>query len=138
MYSSPSDGKDAVRYVGELARRRGAKIVTKSKSMATEEIELNRRLEEDYADLDLEIVETDLGEWIAQLSGDTPSHIIGPILHLNLRQVTEILSEAAGEELPPDVEVLTKFARERLRGEVPRGGHRHHRRELRGSQRPAP
>lgn len=110
-----SDGEDAVRYVGELARRRGARIVTKSKSMATEEIELNRRLEEDYADLDLEIVETDLGEWIAQLSGDTPSHIIGPILHLNLRQVTEILSEAAGEELPPDVEALTQFARERLR-----------------------
>lgn len=110
-----SDGEDAVRYVGELARRRGAKIVTKSKSMATEEIELNRRLEEDYADLDLEIVETDLGEWIAQLSGDTPSHIIGPILHLNLRQITEILSDAAGKQLPPDVEALTKFARERLR-----------------------
>ncbi len=110
-----ADGEDAARYVGELARRRGAKIVTKSKSMATEEIELNRRLEEGYADLDLEIVETDLGEWIAQLSGDTPSHIIAPILHLNLRQVTEILSGAAGEKLPPDVEALTRFARERLR-----------------------
>ncbi len=109
------DGEDAVRYVGELAWRRGAKVVTKAKSMATEEIELNRRLEEDYADLDLEIVETDLGEWIAQLSGDTPSHIIGPILHLNLRQVTEILSNAAGKQLPPDVEALTKFARKRLR-----------------------
>ena len=110
-----SDGEDVVRYVGELARWRGAKVVAKSKSMATEEIELNRRLEEDYADLDLEIVETDLGEWIAQLSGDTPSHIIGPILHLNLKQVTEILSGAAGEKLPPDVEALTKFARKRLR-----------------------
>ena len=110
-----SDGEDVVRYVGELAQRRGAKVVAKSKSMATEEIELNRRLEEDYADLELEIVETDLGEWIAQLSGDTPSHIIGPILHLNLRQVTEILSGAAGEKLPPDVEALTKFARKRLR-----------------------
>src|ERR671916_2195733 len=59
-------GEDVVRYVGDLARRRGAKVITKSKSMATEEIELNHRLEEDYADLDLEIVETDLGEWIAQ------------------------------------------------------------------------
>ncbi|CAN5651764.1 LutB/LldF family L-lactate oxidation iron-sulfur protein [soil metagenome] len=110
-----NDGEDVTRYIGELARRRGAGIITKSKSMATEEIELNRRLEEDYADLDLEVVETDLGEWIAQLSGDTPSHIIGPILHLNLRQITEILSEAAGEKLPPDVAALTKFARERLR-----------------------
>ena len=68
-------GEDVVRYVGDLARRRGAKVITKSKSMATEEIELNKRLEEEYADLDLEIVETDLGEWIAQLAGDTPSHI---------------------------------------------------------------
>lgn len=108
-----SDGEDAVRYIGELARRRGAKVIAKSKSMATEEIELNRRLEEGYAGL--EIVETDLGEWIAQLSGDTPSHIIAPILHLNLRQVTEILSETAGKRLPPDVEALTGFARERLR-----------------------
>ncbi|HZY64796.1 MAG TPA: LutB/LldF family L-lactate oxidation iron-sulfur protein [Rubrobacteraceae bacterium] len=110
-----SDGEDVARYVGELARRHGAKVIAKSKSMATEEIELNRRLEEGYADLGLEIVETDLGEWIAQLSGDTPSHITGPILHLNLRQVTEILSEAAGEKLPPDVEALTKFAHKRLR-----------------------
>jgi L-lactate dehydrogenase complex protein LldF len=57
-----SEGEDVVRYIGDLARRKGAKVITKSKSMATEEIELNRRLEEDYADLGLEIVETDLGE----------------------------------------------------------------------------
>ncbi len=109
------DGEDVVRYVGDLARRRGTKVITKSKSMATEEIELNHRLEEDYADLDLEIVETDLGEWIAQLAGDTPSHIVGPILHMNRRQVTDVLSEAAGEKLPPDVEALGTFARKRLR-----------------------
>src|SRR5215217_16274 len=109
------DGDDAVRYVGELARRKGAKVITKSKSMATEEIELNRRLEEEYADLELEIVETDLGEWIAQLAGDTPSHIVGPILHMNRQQVTDVLSGVAGEPLPPDVEALTRFARERLR-----------------------
>jgi L-lactate dehydrogenase complex protein LldF len=77
------DGDDVVRYVGDLARRRGAKLLVKSKSMATEEIELNRHLEEDFADLGLEIVETDLGEWVAQLAGDRPSHIIGPILHMN-------------------------------------------------------
>ncbi len=108
-------GEDVVRYIGDLARRRGSKVVTKSKSMATEEIELNRRLEEAYADLDLEIVETDLGEWIAQLAGDTPSHIVGPILHMNLERITEVLSETAGEPLPPDVEALGSFARKRLR-----------------------
>src|SRR5215203_4411846 len=86
------DGEDVVRYVADLARRRGAKLIAKSKSMATEEIELNRRLEQDYADLGLEIVETDLGEWIAQLAGDHPSHIVGPILHMNREQVAEVLS----------------------------------------------
>src|SRR5829696_3244041 len=110
-----ADGEDVVRYIGDLARSKGAKVITKSKSMATEEIELNRRLEEDYADLDLEIVETDLGEWIAQLAGDTPSHIVGPILHMNRRRVAEVLSGAAGEEMPPDVEALGTFARRRLR-----------------------
>jgi L-lactate dehydrogenase complex protein LldF len=109
------DGEDAVRYVGELARQKNAKIITKSKSMATEEIELNHRLEESYADLGLEIVETDLGEWIAQLAGDTPSHIVGPILHMNRRRIAEVLSRAAGEEMPPDVEALGTFARRRLR-----------------------
>ena len=109
------DGEDVVRYVGDLARRRGTKVITKSKSMATEEIELNHRLEEDYADLDLEIVETDLGEWIAQLAGDTPSHIVGPILHMNRRRIAEVLSGAAGEKMPPDVEALGSFARKRLR-----------------------
>jgi L-lactate dehydrogenase complex protein LldF len=107
------DGEDVVRYIGDLAQRKGAKIITKSKSMATEEIELNRRLEEDYAGL--EIVETDLGEWIAQLAGDTPSHIVGPILHMNRKRITEVLSRTAGEELPPDVEALGSFARRRLR-----------------------
>ena len=109
------DGEDAVRYVGDLARRRNAKVIAKSKSMATEEIELNRRLEEDYAGLGLEIAETDLGEWIAQLADDHPSHIVGPILHMNRRQVAEILSGVAGEKLPPNAEDLAAFARKRLR-----------------------
>jgi L-lactate dehydrogenase complex protein LldF len=109
------DGESVVRYVGDLARRKGAKVITKAKSMATEEIELNHRLEEAYADLDLEIVETDLGEWIAQLAGDTPSHIVGPILHMNRRRIAEVLSGAAGENMPPDVEALGSFARKRLR-----------------------
>jgi L-lactate dehydrogenase complex protein LldF len=110
-----SDGEEVARYVASLARRRGAKVIAKSKSMATEEIELNRRLEEDHADLGLEIVETDLGEWVAQLAGDHPSHIVGPILHMNRRQVADILSRVAAEKLPPNIEDLARFARKRLR-----------------------
>ncbi len=110
-----SDGEDVVRYIGDLAREKNARVITKSKSMATEEIELNHRLEEDYADLDLEIVETDLGEWIAQLAGETPSHIVGPVLHMNRQRIAEVISGAAGERMPPDVEALGTFARKRLR-----------------------
>ena len=109
------DGEDVVRYVADLARRRDARIIAKSKSMATEEIELNRRLEEDYADLGLEIVETDLGEWIAQLADDHPSHIVGPIIHMNRERVADILSGVAEKKLPPNVEDLARFARKRLR-----------------------
>ena len=109
------DGEAVVRYIGDLARRRGTKVITKSKSMATEEIELNRRLEEEYADLDFEIVETDLGEWIAQLAGDHPSHIVAPIVHMNRHRVAEVLSGVTGEKLPPDVQALASFARRRLR-----------------------
>jgi len=108
-------GEDVVRYVGELAQRRGARVIAKSKSMATEEIELNRRLEERYADLGLEIVETDLGEYVAQLAGETPSHIVGPILHMSKERVARVISGAAGREMPPDVAALGAFARERLR-----------------------
>ncbi|MBA2443361.1 MAG: iron-sulfur cluster-binding protein [Rubrobacter sp.] len=110
-----SDGEEVVNYVGELARRRGSKVVTKSKSMATEEIELNRRLEESYGELGLEIIETDLGEWIAQLAGDHPSHIVAPIVHMNRHQIADVLSGVAGEALPPNVEDLLQFARKRLR-----------------------
>lgn len=109
------DGEDVTRYIGELARRRGAGTIVKSKSMATEEIELNRRLEEGYGELGLEIVETDLGEWIAQLAGHTPSHIVGPIVHMNRHQIADVLSGVAGERLPPNVEDLMQFARKRLR-----------------------
>src|SRR5919202_423398 len=80
------DGEDVVRYIGDLARRREAKVLAKSKSMATEEIELNRRLEEDYGDLGLEIVETDLGEWIAQLAGAPHAQIPPPPPHINRPQ----------------------------------------------------
>ena len=110
-----ADGADAARYIAELARRRGAKTLVKSKSMASEEIELNRRLEEDFPELGLEVVETDLGEWVAQLGGDHPSHIIAPIVHLNRHQVADILSKVAGETLPATVPDLLRFARARLR-----------------------
>ena len=70
--------EDANAYIQEVVKRKNGKKVVKSKSMVTEEIGLNKALE----DIGTEVVETDLGEWILQLDGDAPSHIVTPALAL--------------------------------------------------------
>jgi L-lactate dehydrogenase complex protein LldF len=98
---------EACDFVERLARDRGVKIAVKSKSMVTEEIHLNERLER----AGIEVVETDLGEYIIQLSGEKPYHIIAPALHKTREQVAELLGAA------PDAtaEQLTAIARRVLR-----------------------
>lgn len=103
---------DAVRYIAELARRNGVELITKSKSMVSEEISLNHALEE----AGLHVVETDFGEYVVNLSGARPSHMISPIAHLNRYQVAGLLSEDTGEALSgDDIAELTRAARRRLR-----------------------
>lgn len=107
-----ADGAEACRYIVGLARARGAHVVAKSKSMATEEIKLNEALE----GAGFEVVETDLGEWILQLAGQRPSHIIAPAVHLNRDQVADLFREEAGrDDIPSDRESLVAHARMRLR-----------------------
>ena len=106
-----ADASDAATYVTSLAQKAGGGIVVKSKSMASEEIGLNSALES----AGIEPVETDLGEYIVQLGGDHPSHIITPAIHKSKRDVARILSQVAGRELPDDASELTKFARAELR-----------------------
>ena len=77
------DAAEARQIVLDIARRRGAKTVTKGKSMISEEIALNDALEA----AGITPVETDLGEYIIQLRGEIPSHIIGPAVHLTKEQV---------------------------------------------------
>ena len=74
---------EACEIVTELARERGVKSVTKGKSMVSEEIGLNAALER----AGIEAIETDLGEYIIQLRGEAPSHIIAPAVHLNQEDV---------------------------------------------------
>jgi L-lactate dehydrogenase complex protein LldF len=107
------DGSSANRYIVELARRHDVRTIVKGKSMATEETGLNGALER----AGLEVVETDLGEWIIQLAHQTPSHIIAPAVHLDRFQVRDILQPLAppGVELDPDPERLANFARGQLR-----------------------
>jgi len=106
-----ADGKECVEIVLRLARERGVRSVVKSKSMATEEIHLNAALEA----VGITVTETDLGEWIIQLAGERPSHIIAPAIHKTTRQIAELFSAAVGEQLPPEPEALTAAARQALR-----------------------
>ena len=106
-----ADAEEARRIIGRLAKERGVKLVTKSKSMATEEIALNPYLEGEG----IEVVETDLGEWIIQLGHDTPSHLIAPAIHWTREEVAKLFTAETGEHQEPDIEKLVKVARRRLR-----------------------
>lgn len=105
------DGKEANEIILDLINERGAKMVVKSKSMATEEIHLNHALE----NAGIEPIETDLGEWIIQLAHETPSHIVVPAIHKTKQQIADLFVEKVGIEPTEDVSVLTQTARNILR-----------------------
>lgn len=106
-----ADAEEARAIIGRLARERGVKLVTKSKSMATEEIGLNPYLEGEG----IEVVETDLGEWIIQVGNDHPSHLIAPAIHWTREEVADLFTGVTGEQQEPDIDKLVKVARRRLR-----------------------
>ena len=106
-----ADGADACRIVVDILTAAGAKRVVKSKSMTSEEIHLNPALEA----AGIEPVETDFGEYIIQVAGHRPSHLVAPAMHLRAPEVAKILSPEAGVELPADATQLAAFARIRLR-----------------------
>lgn len=103
--------EDARRYIIELAARRGVRVAVKSKSMMTEEIELNRALEA----AGVEAVETDLGEYIVQLAGERPSHINMPAIHKTRGDVAELFTEKLGVEMDGDIAQMAGLARRVLR-----------------------
>ena len=105
------DAAEANRIVCKLARERGASLVVKAKSMTTEEIHLNAALEAEGIDA----VETDLGEYIIQLAGETPSHIIAPAIHKTKGQIAELFTARLGVESTNDIAKLTSTARQVLR-----------------------
>ncbi len=87
--------EDANRYIYELCQRKGIDLVVKSKTMVSEETELNAYLEE----RGISPVETDLGEWVAQLAHERPSHMVMPIIHKTRQQVGNLLTETLGREI---------------------------------------
>ena len=109
-------GDDANSIVLDLARRCKARTIVKSKSMTTEEIGLNAALEK----ADRPVVETDLGEYIIQLAGETPSHIIVPAIHKTRGEIGRLFAKRLRVPYTDDPEELTKIARRVLRTEFAR------------------
>lgn len=105
------DAQQACTIIREISEAANAKTVVKSKSMVTEEIGLNHELE----NVGMEVVETDLGEWIVQLAGQTPAHIVIPAINFSRESVHQLFEEKLQRKLPSDAESLTMIAREELR-----------------------
>ena len=102
---------EANAYIVDVCRKAGAQLAAKSKSMATEEIGLNEALEA----AGVRAVETDLGEYILQLAGEHPVHIIAPAIEKTKEDVAELLSQVDGRPVAPELEELTRAARRQLR-----------------------
>ncbi len=102
---------EANRIVYRIAREHGVQTVIKAKSMLSEEIGLN-----DYLiGKGLEVLETDLGEYIIQLAGEPPSHLTGPAVHKSRKEIAELFTHCLGVPYNDDPEVLTAAARKVLR-----------------------
>ncbi len=105
------DARHARQLIETIALNKGVKTVVKGKSMVTEEIALNEAL----ADCGIEVSETDLGEFIIQLAGEPPSHLVGPAIHKTKEQIAELFSEKLGVRRMEDPQEMTMFARKTLR-----------------------
>ena len=102
---------DVADFVLSLAKERGSHLIVKSKSMTTEEIDFNERVEHHG----LEAVETDLGEYILQLAEQKPYHIVAPALHMTRYEVADVFTDKLGIEREVVPENLTMIARRILR-----------------------
>jgi len=108
-----NDAADVHRIVLDIARRANVQKVIKAKSMATEEVHLNHALEE----AGMHVVETDLGEYIIQLNGEPPSHIVAPVLHRRIEDIADIMHRKLDIPLTFDPEMMCSVARAKLRQE---------------------
>ena len=106
-----NDSQDALDAIGKICKEKNCKTLVKSKSMVTEEIHLNKYLE----DNGIESVETDLGEYIQQLDGEAPYHIVTPAMHKSKEDVARLFAEKLGVPGGLSPEELTQVARRNLR-----------------------
>lgn len=108
-----NDGPEAIRIAQNLAAKNGVRKVVKSKSMVSEEIHLNAALEA----IGVRPIETDLGEYIIQLDNEPPSHILAPVIHKRMEDISKVFQREL--DIPPtlDPEVMCSAARAELRKE---------------------
>ena len=106
--------KDAVNYVLDIASKKKVQRVVKGKSMTSAEIGIDDALEQ----AGINVVETDLGEYIIQLNQDTASHIIAPCIHLNRKQIGRLFNEKLDIPYTDDPPTLTQEARKALRKQL--------------------
>lgn len=104
-------GEEAMEYIRNLVKEKGVKTIVKSKSMASEEIHMNHVLGDDG----VQVQETDLGEFIIALEGNTPVHMVMPALHLNKEQVADYFTEYTKEKNEPIIAEEVKTARKIMR-----------------------
>jgi L-lactate dehydrogenase complex protein LldF len=105
------DGEEAIKEILTLLKKANAKSVVKSKSMTTEEIHLNEALEKNK----IESIETDLGEYIQQIDGESPYHIVTPAMHKSKEDVAKLFHTKFGLPLESTPADITAFVREKLR-----------------------
>jgi len=105
------DSEQALNFIGELCAEKNCKSIVKSKSMVTEEIHLNTYL----SSIGVESVETDLGEYIQQMDGEAPYHIVTPAMHKSKEDVAELFAKHLGTDINLTPEELTLVARKNLR-----------------------
>lgn len=106
-----ADAEDAKRIIREIAEQNNVKTIVKSKSMVSEEIELNHYMEQ-YG---YTMVETDLGEWIVVAAGERPSHMVMPAIHMPKERVAKTFTATLKREIAPDIPLMVKTARSELR-----------------------
>ena len=106
-----ADAEEARQVVVQIAKSTGCTRAVKSKSMTSEEIHLNPALEKSG----IEVVETDFGEFIIQVAGERPSHLVAPAVHHSRESVARVLSRHVGEALPDDPALLARTGRRVLR-----------------------
>lgn len=103
--------EEATQYIRQVALEKNAKTIVKSKSMVTEEIGLNEVLEKEG----MKVVETDLGEYLLQIVGDKPSHIVVPAIHKDRYKIRQELHDVLGYEGTEQPEEMNAFVRKTLR-----------------------